>query len=168
LPATLCLLLFDDVRHTCTWRAWLRSHFVFVCTVVFLLTVQSFTHSRIGQRLLSACLASISLCFVCTVVSLLTVQSSLSRGLASASFSCVVVYFRRAWLRSHFVSSVRSCFCLPYNRHSAADWPAPVFLVLRARPAVRTCVALVHGKRACPKRTTHELLSFSRRVVPAP
>jgi hypothetical protein len=37
-----------------------------------------------------------------------------------------------------------------------------------ARPVFRTCVALVHGKRACPKRTTHELLSFSRRVVPAP
>ena len=49
----------------CRRRAWLRSHFVFVCTVVSLLTVQSFTQSRIGQRL---CFSFVPLCFVCTVV----------------------------------------------------------------------------------------------------
>ena len=63
------------------------------------------TQSRIGQRqfflccgVFSACLASISLCFVCTVVFLLTVQSPLSRGLASASFSCVVCKARGSHL----------------------------------------------------------------------
>jgi len=85
--------------------------FVCCCSTMFGIHV----HGVLGFDL-TLC-SSVRSCFC------LPCNRSLIRGLAS-------VCFRRAWLRSHFVSSVLSCLCSPYNRHSVADWPAPVFLVL--------------------------------------